>query len=89
MLLYYSSGLQTTCRHMRQAQAPSVCVCLCTHVNDHLSRLEEIMRPGLQGSLPAHIHVSASSPQTDQNLQDGFCFTSPSWFWWEKPPVES
>ena len=26
-------------------ETPSVCECLCTHVNDHLSRLEKIMRP--------------------------------------------
>lgn len=42
---YYSSSWQTTCRHMKQVESPSVCVRLCTHVNDHLSRVEEIMRP--------------------------------------------
>ncbi|MEQ2214320.1 hypothetical protein XENOCAPTIV_001248 [Xenoophorus captivus] len=29
----------------QEEKAPSVCLCLCTHVNDHLSRLEKIMRP--------------------------------------------
>lgn len=48
--------LLTTCQHTREAASVCVCLCVCTHVNDHLSRLERIMRPEeplQQGSAPS------------------------------------
>ena len=45
---HYSSARLTTCQHMKQeggSLSVCVCVCVCAHVNDHLSRLERIMRP--------------------------------------------